>query len=356
MESWLRAREGAKVPGVYAVYDSARSLQLVSYSRNVVLSLRTHLAAQGEQLCASVRVKVFAAQAVTSRANLEAEANSWLLAAGAPPPGNAADAARWGAGTVVMSASERAGYEELKLKMRRAMGDKGVLVPDDGQDSVSGDAAQRRLDMISAMERDDWSTVIDGQTREVLGEDAAAPAAAASDYVVSPFTRSDVHRAVGRVAQAPRAISVAAVHESLEEVRPYLIADGGNVEVLAVDNGIVSLRLQGACGTCSSSAATMKMGVERAIRSTFGDAVKDIILLPSAAGSAIITDLAAIRALLADSVGASVIAMGGRVEARSLERGVCVLGFKGPLPLGQALAASVKNKFHDLRDVRIEEL
>lgn len=54
--------------------------------------------------------------------------------------------------------------------------------------------------------------------------------------------------------------------KALDEVRPYLIADGGNVEVAAVQDGVVMLRLQGACGTCPSSTATMKMGIERSLR------------------------------------------------------------------------------------------
>ncbi len=39
------------------------------------------------------------------------------------------------------------------------------------------------------------------------------------------------------------------VDRALDEVRPYLMADGGNVEVAGVDSGIITLRLQGACGT-----------------------------------------------------------------------------------------------------------
>jgi len=56
------------------------------------------------------------------------------------------------------------------------------------------------------------------------------------------------------------------VDKALDEVRPYLIANGGNVEVAAVQGGVVMLRLQGACGTCPSSTATMKMDIERSVR------------------------------------------------------------------------------------------
>lgn len=60
-------------------------------------------------------------------------------------------------------------------------------------------------------------------------------------------------------------LTVPFVDRALDEVRPYLIADGGNVEVVEVEDGIVKLRLQGACGTCASSTATMKMGIERSL-------------------------------------------------------------------------------------------
>jgi len=49
----------------------------------------------------------------------------------------------------------------------------------------------------------------------------------------------------------------------LDEVRPYLIADGGNVALHEIDGNVVRLKLQGACGSCPSSVTTMKMGIER---------------------------------------------------------------------------------------------
>lgn len=49
----------------------------------------------------------------------------------------------------------------------------------------------------------------------------------------------------------------------LDEVRPYLMSDGGNVELYDIDGLVVKLKLQGACGSCPSSLMTMKMGIER---------------------------------------------------------------------------------------------
>ncbi|CAN0373095.1 unnamed protein product [Discosporangium mesarthrocarpum] len=49
----------------------------------------------------------------------------------------------------------------------------------------------------------------------------------------------------------------------LDEMRPYLMSDGGNVRVVEIDGPVVRLELQGACGSCPSSTMTMKMGLER---------------------------------------------------------------------------------------------
>tara|TARA_Y100001968_G_scaffold319273_1_gene350561 strand:- start:172 stop:441 length:270 start_codon:yes stop_codon:yes gene_type:complete len=56
------------------------------------------------------------------------------------------------------------------------------------------------------------------------------------------------------------------VESVLDELRPFLLADGGNVEVVEIDGPIVKVRLQGACGSCPSSTMTLKMGIERKLR------------------------------------------------------------------------------------------
>ena len=56
------------------------------------------------------------------------------------------------------------------------------------------------------------------------------------------------------------------VEKVLDELRPFLMADGGNVEVVELDGPIVKVRLQGACGSCPSSTMTLKMGIERKMR------------------------------------------------------------------------------------------
>ena len=56
------------------------------------------------------------------------------------------------------------------------------------------------------------------------------------------------------------------VEAVLETVRPSLMADGGNVELVDIEDGIVKLRLIGSCSSCSSSTMTLKMGIERALK------------------------------------------------------------------------------------------
>jgi Fe-S cluster biogenesis protein NfuA len=63
----------------------------------------------------------------------------------------------------------------------------------------------------------------------------------------------------------------ARVHGALDEVRPYLEAHGGGVELLGVEEGTVRLQLQGSCSGCPSSAVTLKHAVEEAIHKAAPD-------------------------------------------------------------------------------------
>ena len=56
------------------------------------------------------------------------------------------------------------------------------------------------------------------------------------------------------------------VEEILERLRPMLLQDGGNVELVDIEDGVVKLRLVGSCTSCSSSTMTLKMGIEKALK------------------------------------------------------------------------------------------
>jgi len=56
------------------------------------------------------------------------------------------------------------------------------------------------------------------------------------------------------------------IEKALDQIRPALQADGGDVELVDVKDGIVQVRLKGACGGCPMSSMTLSMGVEKAIK------------------------------------------------------------------------------------------
>ena len=60
---------------------------------------------------------------------------------------------------------------------------------------------------------------------------------------------------------------VAQIEDTLDAIRPALREDGGDVEVVGFDEGVLQLRLVGACSACPISTMTVKQGIERRIRS-----------------------------------------------------------------------------------------
>jgi Fe-S cluster biogenesis protein NfuA len=66
------------------------------------------------------------------------------------------------------------------------------------------------------------------------------------------------------------------VRAILEQIRPYLQQDGGDLEYVAFEDGVVKLRLQGACSSCPSSLMTLKMGIENALKQQIAE-VKEVV-------------------------------------------------------------------------------
>jgi Fe-S cluster biogenesis protein NfuA len=58
----------------------------------------------------------------------------------------------------------------------------------------------------------------------------------------------------------------AKVQKALAEIKPQIQADGGDIDLVAVENGTVKVRLRGACAGCPMSMLTLKQGVERIIK------------------------------------------------------------------------------------------
>ncbi|KAJ8529772.1 hypothetical protein K7X08_036607 [Anisodus acutangulus] len=78
--------------------------------------------------------------------------------------------------------------------------------------------------------------------------------------------KASQHQVVKAVATPDSAVELPLTAENiqsvLDEIRPYLISDGGNVALHKIDGNVVKLKLQGACGSCPSSVTTMKLGIE----------------------------------------------------------------------------------------------
>lgn len=58
----------------------------------------------------------------------------------------------------------------------------------------------------------------------------------------------------------------AKVQAVLDKIRPQLQADGGDVELVSIEDGLVKVRLQGACAGCPMSQMTLKNGIERVLK------------------------------------------------------------------------------------------
>ncbi|MCH1582599.1 MAG: NifU family protein [Flavobacteriales bacterium] len=86
-------------------------------------------------------------------------------------------------------------------------------------------------------------------------------------------TPSDTHELTARIDRA------------LEELRPFLRSDGGDIKVVGVrDNLVVEVELQGACAHCAQAAMTMKAGVEEAVRRVVPEVTEVVAVnMPSSA-------------------------------------------------------------------------
>jgi len=66
------------------------------------------------------------------------------------------------------------------------------------------------------------------------------------------------------------------VQQVIEKIRPLLQRDGGDIELVDVTDGIVKVRLKGACGSCPMSAMTLKMGVEKQLKQEIPE-IKEVV-------------------------------------------------------------------------------
>ncbi|ONK67608.1 uncharacterized protein A4U43_C05F1850 [Asparagus officinalis] len=159
----------------------------------------------------------------------------------------------------------------------------------------------------------------------------------------------------------------------LDDVRPYLIADGGGtstscpsrmesslssseMELSLKDRNLVGLLdprfvgdNPGACGSCPSSTTTMKMGIEKVLKEKFGEAIKDIRQVSDDPQNAL-TTVEAVNGHL-DILRPAIKNYGGSVDVVSIEGGDCHVRYVGPDSIGSGIRAAIKERFPEIVNV-----
>jgi hypothetical protein len=202
---------GAKIQGVYAVQDAAGTVMYVGTSMTVPVDIIRHSKKLGGETVHSIRIQTFPTPKPEA-----IEAYQMELIRQLSPSGNLDNRDMW---------EDVAKIEKLEVKIK----------------TTESSEAKEKL-----------STSKMQLAEAVGGDNNVAPI----DTIESPFAEGDTESFVisPNVAEVIE-FTIENVDRILDEVRPYLIADGGNVEVVSVDEFTrsVSLKLQGACGSCPSS-------------------------------------------------------------------------------------------------------
>lgn len=131
-----------------------------------------------------------------------------------------------------------------------------------------------------------FTTVLPGRSNSMIATTTTQLA-----DIVSPFEGGDAGGSTATstttttteekpALEGPLDLTWENVEAVLDEMRHFLIQDGGNVAITEIDGPVVRLELQGACGTCPSSTQTMKMGLERGLKEKIPEIQEVIQAMP----------------------------------------------------------------------------
>ncbi|KAG6466779.1 hypothetical protein ZIOFF_075412 [Zingiber officinale] len=135
----------------------------------------------------------------------------------------------------------------------------------------------------------------------------------------------------------------------LNDVRPYLISDGGNVDVVSVDDGVISLQLQGRTTNSPYTQTLLEVGPELVLGSSFCDAHVELKLVLIEEAN-IETTVEAVNNHL-EILRPAIRNYGGSIEVVSVEGGDCSVRYSGPDSIGSGIKAAIKEKFTDIINV-----
>lgn len=135
------------------------------------------------------------------------------------------------------------------------------------------------------------------------------------------------------------------VETVLDEVRPYLISDGGNVALHEIDGLVVKLKLQGACGSCPSSTMTMRMGIERRLIERIPEIVAVEQILDEETGLALTDEN--VEAVLSEIRPYLVGTGGGELELVKIDGPVVKVRLGGPAASVMTVRVAVTQKLRE---------
>eukprot|EP00172_Hildenbrandia_rubra_P002691 Plantae.Rhodophyta-Hildenbrandia_rubra.ctg3742.p1 GENE.Plantae.Rhodophyta-Hildenbrandia_rubra.ctg3742~~Plantae.Rhodophyta-Hildenbrandia_rubra.ctg3742.p1 ORF type:complete len:429 (-),score=91.32 Plantae.Rhodophyta-Hildenbrandia_rubra.ctg3742:2711-3997(-) len=327
-----------RVVGVYAIYDSEGQCSYIGMGRDVGKEVSALNDKFGEKVH-GVRIKTWTFPKREEMISIKEEWSKEYID-GDDVNGEWEKVAREG----WLKGDERAKWEEKKTKLRKAMADMSLVDELEELERLedSEEARIQRENISKAVEADDWSGEIDKQTAETVGK-------ANASTVVSPFASNST----GSQSESSKnllALTNENVEAVLDEVRPYLVSDGGNVSLLSIENNNINLQLEGACGTCASSTTTMKMGIERALREKLlnvGDvtAVNEPLAVKEMSVPLVESILSEVRP--------AVEGLGGSFRVLAAEDGVVKLEYSGSDQLVYGMELMLKDRLPDMRSIEV---
>ena len=195
-----------------------------------------------------------------------------------------------------------------------------------------------------AYEDDDDDDDDDEEETEFYSKDLTPTEETKEEDIVSPFTE-EVETTSTTTDKLE--FNKESVDQILNEIRPYLISDGGNVSVQRVeeDTQNVYLVLEGACGSCPSSTVTMQMGITRVLKENFPN-LGEVVQVEenegsTEGGSPNELNIEAVQAEL-KRITPAITAMGGVVEIINVDPlGVVELKFRGSTKIQQGLELAI---------------
>lgn len=171
------------------------------------------------------------------------------------------------------------------------------------------------------------------------------------DEVVSPFSDQEKEGIeipeYASTSETKLSFSLETVDQVLDEIRPYLISDGGNVSVHSVNEETrsVYLILEGACGSCASSTVTMQMGIERVLKENFEN-IGEVAQVETPQVELEDANELTMAAVMQEvnRISPAITAMGGVVEIVSIDPlGVVEVRFRGANKVQQGLELALRD-------------